>query len=159
MALHGAALTAAPDIAGLQLKWPNDLMVGEAKLGGILLERAESIIICGIGVNLGWTPDLPGRATVSLANLGQRVPVERFAELLAARFADALTRWRSQPLASLQADWLARAHPAGIPLFRTDSDGKRLTGTFDGLEEDGSLRLRGADGALHIVSSGEIMLG
>jgi BirA family biotin operon repressor/biotin-[acetyl-CoA-carboxylase] ligase len=159
----GVALSTAvaghANISELQLKWPNDLMVGSAKLGGILLERSGDAVVCGIGVNLGWAPRLIDRSTVSLANLGHRASVDHFAARLVECFADGLTAWRGSRLADLRRDWLSRAHPVGTPLSRTDQQGNRLTGTFDGLEEDGSLRLRAPDGALIVMSSGEVMLG
>ncbi len=140
------------------MKWPNDLMVGSAKLGGILLERAGNAVVCGFGVNLDWAPEVAGRATVSLANLGCRIGVDKFAERLKYSFAQALCGWRTIPSATLLGDWQSRAHPIGTVLSRVDQQGKRLTGIFDGLEESGSLRLRTPDGALLVISSGEVML-
>lgn len=159
IALHQAVQNQVPLDETALLKWPNDLMVGAAKLGGILLERSGDAVVCGIGVNLGWAPDVPGRATVSLANLGHRVSVDSFAAELARSFAAALMRWRSLPPLNLCAEWLSCAHPLGTELVRQDSSGNRLTGRFAGLEEDGSLRLRGDDGVVHVISSGEVMLG
>jgi BirA family transcriptional regulator, biotin operon repressor / biotin---[acetyl-CoA-carboxylase] ligase len=159
VALHRAVAGLCPDLSAMQLKWPNDLLVGPAKLGGILLERSGHAVVCGIGVNLGWAPDLPDRATVSLANMGHPIVVDQFAECLAQCFTRAVADWRSQPLADLRANWLARAHPLGTMLSHHDPLGKRLTGCFDGLEDDGSIRLRAPDGALIIINSGEVMLG
>ncbi len=54
----GLAVAEAVDAtAGLAatLKWPNDVLVGEAKVGGILLESSRGAVICGIGVNVGQT--------------------------------------------------------------------------------------------------------
>ncbi|RZL52832.1 MAG: biotin--[acetyl-CoA-carboxylase] ligase, partial [Sphingomonas sp.] len=65
VALHRAVGVFLPDAA--RLKWPNDLLLGDAKLSGILLERSEDAVVVGIGVNLAHHPDLPDRATTSLA--------------------------------------------------------------------------------------------
>ena len=40
------------------LKWPNDLIVEQAKIGGLLVECAQSVVVAGVGVNLWW-PDAP----------------------------------------------------------------------------------------------------
>jgi BirA family biotin operon repressor/biotin-[acetyl-CoA-carboxylase] ligase len=37
---------------GVSLKWPNDLLIGRRKLGGIPLEAEEGFVVCGIGINL-----------------------------------------------------------------------------------------------------------
>lgn len=52
-----AGVAAARGLEGVSLKWPNDLMADEAKVGGILVERADETVI-GMGVNLWW-PDAP----------------------------------------------------------------------------------------------------
>lgn len=138
----------------LQLKWPNDLLVGAAKLAGVLLEREGDAVVVGIGVNLAVAPDLPGRATTSLAALGKGLSRDAFAERLAAAFAGDLERWRGYGLAPIVSRWLAAGHPIGTPL-RTD-DGEQ--GTFAGLTDDGALQLRLADGTTRIVHSGEVTL-
>ena len=45
----------------LVLKWPNDLLIGDAKLSGILLEAERDAVVIGIGVNLVSAPDLADR--------------------------------------------------------------------------------------------------
>lgn len=53
-----AAGLAAAEACGseVRLKWPNDLLIDERKLGGILVENTPRIAICGIGINLTWAP-------------------------------------------------------------------------------------------------------
>ena len=56
--------------AGMTLKWPNDLMRGNAKLGGILTEASGGLVVVGWGANLHW-PDPPaGRAAVFMSDPG-----------------------------------------------------------------------------------------
>ena len=96
---------------GLLLKWPNDLLLGGAKLSGILLDRVDDAVIVGIGVNLAHHPDLPGRATTSLAAHGVSVDPAAFLDVLAEAFARWLERWRGEGVAAVRARWLERAHP------------------------------------------------
>ncbi|HXI95286.1 MAG TPA: biotin--[acetyl-CoA-carboxylase] ligase, partial [Candidatus Acidoferrum sp.] len=49
---------------GVRLKWPNDLLLGGAKVGGILVEVTPATAICGVGINLTWAP--PGAAMLNL---------------------------------------------------------------------------------------------
>jgi BirA family biotin operon repressor/biotin-[acetyl-CoA-carboxylase] ligase len=51
-----AAIGAVP--GELLLKWPNDIVVGDLKLGGILVERSEAVVVVGMGLNLWW-PEAP----------------------------------------------------------------------------------------------------
>ncbi|MEO0033744.1 MAG: hypothetical protein RIS94_3502, partial [Pseudomonadota bacterium] len=93
VAAYRSVVASAPGLADLALKWPNDLLVGQAKLAGILLERHADHVVVGIGVNLANAPDLPDRATASLAGLGHAVSRDAFAVTLAAEWHAALTRW------------------------------------------------------------------
>lgn len=138
------------------IKWPNDLLIGPAKLAGILLERAGDQIVVGIGVNLAYPPDVEGRATVALADLGSRLTVTDFAVSLAAAFATELNLWRTQGLTPLIARWTERAHPRGTRLTISEGGDAGLTGAFDGLDDGGALRLRLDDGALRLVTAGEV---
>lgn len=150
LALHD---TLAP-YAATTLKWPNDVLVGQAKLAGSLLEREGDAVIVGIGVNLAAAPDLPDRATTSLAALGVDLSRDVFAETLAAAFARDLDRWRSYGLEPIVARWLAAGHPVGTPL-RVDGG---VEGQFAGLAADGALQLRLADGTTQVIHSGEVTL-
>lgn len=153
MALHEAASAFAPD-SGLQLKWPNDLLAGGAKVGGILLEREGEAVIAGFGVNLARHPDSLDRPATSLAALAGSAPdVMEFADELAAAFARWLGCWRSEGVAPVRAAWLASAHPPGTPLSTDEGDG-----LFDGLDESGSLRLRLADGSGRVIHAGDVFL-
>ena len=53
-----AGVTAVRVFEETRLKWPNDLIKGEEKTGGILVERSDSVVTIGLGVNLWW-PDRP----------------------------------------------------------------------------------------------------
>jgi BirA family transcriptional regulator, biotin operon repressor / biotin---[acetyl-CoA-carboxylase] ligase len=59
-----AARDATAEVGGIEptLKWPNDVMVGERKLAGILAEAVPGAVVVGIGVNVAWPPpdDEPG---------------------------------------------------------------------------------------------------
>ncbi|MEO6433310.1 MAG: biotin--[acetyl-CoA-carboxylase] ligase, partial [Sphingomicrobium sp.] len=150
LALIEALDSAASDRA-LMLKWPNDLLSDGAKAAGILLERQGERVVAGFGVNLAHAPEVGERRTTGL---GAVVAPTAFASLLAASFARILASWRaSDPMQFAQA-WMARAHPLGAPLAVHDESGGRISGTFDGIEGDGSLRLRLADGTIRAVRAG-----
>lgn len=142
----------------LQLKWPNDLLLYGAKLAGILLERSGDVAVIGVGVNLAWAPALEDRSTGQLRTLGPAPDRDLFADKLAHAFDLELGRWRQFGLEPLTARWLAIAHPVGSDLVVHAADESTLSGTFDGLEPDGALRLRLADGACRVIHAGDVTL-
>ena len=153
-----AAHRALGPIAGLMLKWPNDILVDGAKLAGILLERHGDAIVVGIGVNLAQAPDLPDRRTVSLAALGHATGRDAFAEALAGEWQAALDHWRDGGWPDLRDQWLARAHPRGALLSVRDADGTPVIGAFAGLDADGAALIRLADGTRRAIHAGDMEL-
>ncbi len=156
LATYEAVLTSLGAPQSLQLKWPNDVLLGGEKFCGILLERAGDAAVIGIGVNLAAAPEVPERRTRHLGELGPAPGRDSFARELATFFDRELTRWRQFGLEPLFARWLAAAHPVGAPLSVHGSDGQRLDGAFAGLDPDGALRLRLADGAVHAIHAGDV---
>ncbi|WP_345170224.1 biotin--[acetyl-CoA-carboxylase] ligase [Sphingomonas daechungensis] len=154
----GLALIEAVDIAvpdqPLMLKWPNDLMLGTAKLAGILLERSAERVVVGFGLNLASAPKLEGRDAAALN--GALLP-QAFAPLLAGSFARMLTLWRSSTPDVFSRAWLARAHPIGTRLTVHSSSEEKVNGIFDGIEPDGALRLR-RNGDVDVIRAGDVEL-
>ena len=154
----GLALIEAVDIAvpgqALMLKWPNDLMLGHAKLAGILLERSGDQVVVGFGINLSSAPKLEGR---DAAALNGALSPQAFVPLLAGSFARMLSLWRTSPPEAFAQAWLARAHPVGTHLTVHASADEKISGTFDGIEPDGALRLR-RDGDIDVIRAGDVEL-
>ena len=156
LAMIEAVEIAAPG-APLSLKWPNDLMLSDAKLAGILLERSGDRVVAGFGVNLAGAPNIPGRKTTALRPYSEIAP-QAFAPLLAGKFAQMLSAWRSADPVQFAQAWLARAHPAGTPLTVHSSPAERVSGIFEGIEADGAMLLRREGGAIDIVRAGDVTL-
>jgi BirA family biotin operon repressor/biotin-[acetyl-CoA-carboxylase] ligase len=153
VALEEVASAYAGD-ARLQLKWPNDLMAGPAKLAGILLERTGDAVVIGFGVNLAHHPENLERPTASLAALGAGAPDPAlFLTDLAEALARWIARWRGEGLGPVRARWLERAHPVGSALVTAGAEG-----LFAGLDAQGALLLRRADGAVETIRAGDVFL-
>ena len=158
LAVYEAVVVNLGNPQALQLKWPNDLLLSGAKLSGILLERFGSVAVVGIGVNLAGPPSLVDRTAGYVGGVGPAPDRDVFARHLAVSFECELDRWRQYGLESLFERWLAAGHAVGSSLSVHSSDGARISGSFDGLEPDGALRLRMADGSCRVIHAGDVAL-
>jgi BirA family biotin operon repressor/biotin-[acetyl-CoA-carboxylase] ligase len=150
------AVEAAAPATGLMLKWPNDLLMGGDKLGGILLERSGNRLVAGFGLNLATAPDLPDRPAAALASIALVSP-QSFAPVLAGAFARALDMWRTDSQ-RLTTAWMESAHPPGTTLKVHASADEIIEGRFDGLEPDGAMRLLLAGGGTRAIHAGDVAL-
>jgi BirA family biotin operon repressor/biotin-[acetyl-CoA-carboxylase] ligase len=156
LAVHAVLAEVIPPPRRAMLKWPNDVMVGTAKLAGILLERVGDAIVAGIGINLVHAPDLPGRRTAALSAFGPIPDRNTLAEALAQQLTIELERWRSFGLELIAARWQAAAHPVGTVLVAEQPDGEQVAGRFAGLAADGALQLRLDTGTTRTIRAGEV---
>lgn len=163
VAVHDAIDTAcAGTIPGLRLKWPNDILIGHAKAGGILVETTTwagtTVAVAGIGVNIAHAPTIDGRG---VARLGEHAADVTGDHLLAA-LDTSMHRWlgiwqRGAGFADIRAAWLARTGPAGEPLA-VNAGAERIEGMFNGIDDGGALLLRDASGKLRRLTYGDVCL-
>ena len=159
LAVYDIVEEALAGAARPEVKWPNDVLIGSAKMSGILLERSGGSVVVGVGVNLAKAPDLPDRKTAAISVFAPRPDLEWFAGRLAERFAKRLANWREQGLSQTLEDFAASSiHEPGSAVSVHDQDGSRINGYFDGLDKtDGALRLRLADGSQRVIRAGDII--
>jgi BirA family biotin operon repressor/biotin-[acetyl-CoA-carboxylase] ligase len=144
----------------LKLKWPNDVLLDGAKLAGILIDTEAAAdgsvewMVIGIGANLAFAPDLPGRPTVCLASSGPAPPTEEVAALVLASLAGRRAALLTMGFEPIRLAWLARAHPLGTPLLVT-LPGGQLEGAFAGLAPSGALLLETKQGR-QTIAAGEV---
>ncbi len=156
VALEEAVSAYVPGMA--LLKWPNDLLIDGAKLSGILLERAGDAVVVGIGINLAHHPTDTDRVATSLGAYNAAVAPEDFAETLADAFARWVERWRGEGIDVVRRRWVERAHRPGTPLTARLPDGSAIDGLFEGLDGEGALILRLADGTRRVIHAGDVFL-
>src|SRR2546421_792386 len=130
-------------VAQAALKWPNDLVVDGAKLGGILVETRGNFAVIGLGINCQRDPALEARLKRPLAALHQYVAVDRnqLIERVAQSLLEALAMFQAHGLEPLRAAWERMDAHAGKRLRVRLADGRVLTGVARGLDGDGGLRL------------------
>jgi BirA family biotin operon repressor/biotin-[acetyl-CoA-carboxylase] ligase len=147
----------------LVLKWPNDVLFGDAKIAGVLLESVSATrgggckVVIGTGINLASYPkDLPQPAT-SLSAHGAVAPISPALEALAATTHNWISRWeQGSSFTRVRRAWLDRAGPTGRPIKVRIGEGEETEGTFAGLDSSGSLRLVTSDGAERRITAGDV---
>ena len=145
----------------LLLKWPNDLLLDEEKIAGMLLENMgapndrRSAVVIGTGINLANHPeDLPQPA-VSLEAYGLTITPAEALEVLAATTHEWLERWdEGATFPSIRRAWLDRAGPTGRKLIVQIGTDK-IDGTYAGLDLEGALRLK-TDSGTRTVTAGDV---
>lgn len=151
-------------VAEASLKWPNDLLLDGAKLGGILVETrlaaGEVLAVIGIGINCRPQPGLGARLRRRVAALDDcaRKPLARNAVVgaVAREVLAALEQFERAGFAAFAGAWVAlHAHEGRRLRVRLD-DGRTLSGIASGLAGSGALRLRTRSG-LREISSGRVV--
>lgn len=141
--------------AAAQLKWPNDLLLEGAKLGGILVEsRNGNHAVIGIGINCRPDPALQARLRrkVAFFDVNRNELIRRVGLAL----LEALAQFEKQGLDGLRAQWEAMDAHAGQRLRVRLADGRLVSGRAAGLGEDGALQLQTTRG-LRAVRSGRVV--
>lgn len=157
VALARAARMLLPEGARAEIKWPNDLLVGGAKASGLLLEGlgGGAAIAIGIGVNvMAHPPDTPYPATHLKAHAAAASRDRLFQALSAALVEEIETFADGRGFQLTRARWLAHAAHVGRSISVRQTDGP-LEGVFEGLEEDGQLRLMTREG-LRRIAAGDV---
>jgi BirA family transcriptional regulator, biotin operon repressor / biotin---[acetyl-CoA-carboxylase] ligase len=152
----------------IELKWPNDLVWDDRKLGGILLELTAEAqggchVVAGIGLNVALPTDMLvtvsdwPRGAVDLATALGRAPPSRTAlaaaliEDLAALFAD----YAGAGFRPYRADWKEADYLLGRHV-RLAGDSAGVDGTAVGIDADGALLIETAAGIRRRVVSGDV---
>jgi BirA family transcriptional regulator, biotin operon repressor / biotin---[acetyl-CoA-carboxylase] ligase len=158
LALHDAVAECAPQLGPLRLKWPNDLLLGGAKLAGILIEGANEpafTTVIGIGVNCAMHPAGTPYPATDLAAAGALVSPDQVLVTLAAAMQRRLTQWgRGERFAATRSDWLKRAAGLGEAI-RVRLPEREFSGRFEGLDDAGRLLVADASGVT-TVTAGEV---
>lgn len=141
-------------LPGAGVKWPNDVLVGERKICGILAEvtDAETIVV-GSGVNTRMTPEqLPTETATSFAAQGVEVDEDRLLADYLRRLGELTALLERGSVCAVVREWcvtIGREVTAHLP------DGARLTGRAVSLDADGRLIID--DGVRHSVSAGDVV--
>ncbi|MEH6402473.1 MAG: biotin--[acetyl-CoA-carboxylase] ligase [Sneathiella sp.] len=162
VALHKTLFEFLPAGTDLALKWPNDLLVSNQKIAGILLESKSNAsgnldwLVVGTGVNIGnypkWTEGLPA---TSLKKEGGKASVHQVLESYCLNLLELYTVWLENGFEPIRQKWLRRATGIGSPIIVRLANNE-YHGIFTDLDPSGALILTQADGSIKHVTAGEV---
>jgi BirA family biotin operon repressor/biotin-[acetyl-CoA-carboxylase] ligase len=154
--------------AGVELKWPNDVLLGGRKTSGILMELAAEAtrvrhLVLGIGVNLNlprerFPAEFRASATSLASHLGRPVDRAAFARRLYGTLEDVIDLHAARGFAALRPRFDRFYRMAGRHVVVSETGGGRLEGTALEPDAEGALVVRRADGAEVRVVAGDVTL-
>ncbi|MGP4055481.1 biotin--[acetyl-CoA-carboxylase] ligase [Mycobacterium sp. 4D054] len=137
------------------VKWPNDILVGDGKLAGILAEVSTPVVVIGLGLNVSLVADeLPDPKAVSLTMLGYDVDRTALAVAVLQELDTQLRRWRSAD-ATLAADYRDVSTTIGTRVRAVLPGNSEILGVATGIDEAGRLLIDDA-GTTVTVSAADI---
>lgn len=159
------------DVTGIRLKWPNDIIALDGKLGGILTEMRSGAsdgvtVVTGVGLNLeipehfdlgaesSWAPRAVGLRALVAEPPGR----ERIAGALLEALCAAFVRFEQDGLESFLDEWSRRDWLQGKAVT-VDLPDRQVTGTAAGVGNDGSLVVSTADGPVSVISGTIVTAG
>ena len=131
------------------LRWPNDLMVGDGKVGGVLVESTPERVIVGCGINLFWIEPVDGAAAVAITDPGPSVA------------SDLAARWASRFLERMTATadlWGHHEYESACVTVGRPVAYERGSGIAVGIDADGALLVETGE-AVIAVHAGDIRVG
>lgn len=147
------------------LKWPNDVLVGERKLAGILVERVERadepVAVVGVGLNVSASAEeLPVPTATSLALEGAST-LDRSVILreLLRSFEALFVQWNAElgdPERGLLASYVRRCATLGKQVRVELPTGERVEGEAGGIDTEGRLQVR-TPGGIRVLGAGDVV--
>ena len=126
------------------IKWPNDILIYNRKLAGILCERHGDNVIAGVGINVNqkvFAPEIALRATSLLQIDGQERSLEMVRRAFLKTLAPFYDNWRQNGFAAIHPLVAACDALKGkeVSVLQTDSDPTPVMGICGGIQSDGTL--------------------
>lgn len=165
VAIHDAILECISDLkaptANINLKWPNDILIGNKKVAGILLEAIKvdnkNYLVIGIGANTHFVPKIEGVEVTSLLNEGVILRnSDDFLSKIMDNFQFYYDKWQTKGDFSVIRDaWLKSAYNLNKSI--TLNNGVQLiSGVFKGIDQEGAICVELSNGQQQCFSSGEV---
>lgn len=162
VAVHDAIRTVLPlDAPPLEIKWPNDVLIGRAKTSGILLEAerlpsGQQALVVGIGINITAKPSDAPYATASLSDHGTSVDAQALFAHLFVSMADVLALWdQGRGVAAVIQRWRQFACGVGENIT-VNLPNRSISGIFSGIDDKGLLLLDRGSLGITPIAAGDV---
>ncbi len=143
------------------LKWPNDCLVDDSKISGILVETCPSADLCvaiGCGINVAHAPRGLAYPTTHIRNHHLDVSVDAVFRALADSLELRLSQWDSgRNFLVIKREWLQRAYPLGTQVKVSGGQGL-VAGAFAGMADDGALLVELGAGQVQRIYAGDVSI-
>ena len=161
LAVYDALGNIGPVGHQVHCKWPNDVLLNEKKVAGILLEssgggmdKQPDWIVLGMGLNVVWHPNDTEFPSTSLRSEGWPNTIDEVITAYTKSFLSWTNRWLDIGFAPIRKDWLQRCKGIGQKI-EVRLENETLIGIFEDMEEDGALRLN-INGKTQRILAGDV---
>lgn len=146
VAVHKAIYSlSTQSLNNIQLKWPNDVLINQQKVGGILLEsisiEKNHYLVIGIGINVKHSPSDIDQLTTNLCKENIAVKnLEYLLDLIMNNFDKYFTYWQNHGFHKIRQYWCRRAYNIN-QIITVNSKNTKITGIFKGIDLSGRLEI------------------
>lgn len=146
----------------LSLKWPNDIIIDNKKLSGILLEvkplnEEFKVCIIGMGVNIATNVETPQYQTICLHDIGIKCTSLEFFKMLSYYWTNNYNLWQTKGNEIIRKKWLSHNSYLG-KVIKIKTDSQMFEGTFIKIDENFNCVLGLATNELITINTGDILL-
>lgn len=143
------------------VKWPNDIVISGKKVGGILCEASKNVITVGIGINLNtnlglFPSSLKKQVTSVKFELGERIDRDRVIKILLEEFDKLYRDFLHNKTEEIVSEWSGLCQTLGSRV-RIETTKGIVSGFAEKIGGRGELRVRGYDGKINKVFSGDVI--
>ncbi len=160
LAVYDTAAEILGSAEDIQCKWPNDILVKNQKISGILLEssgfgnNAPEYIIIGIGLNLSSYPKEALYPAVDFKSLGKDTTPKEAIGILAKYMAEYIRLWHKEGFHPIRKKWLKQVKGQGSEII-VKLPSEEIIGCFVDLDLTGALMLQ-TDTGLRLITAGDV---
>ena len=127
-----------------QIKWPNDILIDDKKISGILIEYSQNFVIIGIGINIKTCPTIKEYKTTKMNDYSKNTDINDVLSVLIKK----MDKWRNANFVFVRERWMDLAAALNKVIKYHGKSAELI-----GLNEDGALVLR--DGSQYILTYGD----
>ncbi|MEE2956354.1 MAG: biotin--[acetyl-CoA-carboxylase] ligase [Pseudomonadota bacterium] len=140
----------------IRFKWPNDLLIEQKKIGGILIEKKDDFYVIGVGLNIIKAPTLDEGKSISLQMVGVSTNCSSLIQEIIKKFRVWNRVWRKKGFTKIRDAWVENATGIGSRIVIKAGNGIEERGIFMGVDKTGALHFKKDNGEKKKIFAGEI---